>query len=58
MILLFSEVKKHENYEFFKSSNLTIEMEDGIDWSLDGEKYKGSAKTEIKVLKSAVKLKL
>lgn len=45
-------------YEFFKASNLTIEMEDGIDWSLDGEKYKGSAKTEIKVLKSAVKLKL
>jgi len=25
---------------------------------LDGEKYKGSDKTEIKVLKSAVKLKL
>ncbi len=44
-------------YEFFKTSNLKIEMKDAIDWSIDGEKYTGKEEMEITVNKSAVKIK-
>ena len=44
-------------YHFFKTSNLKIEMTSAIDWSLDGEKYRGKNKMEVVVNKSAVKIK-
>lgn len=45
-------------FEFFKASKMKFEMKEGIDWSLDGEKYEGKAVTNIEILKSAVNLKL
>ena len=44
-------------YDFFKTSNLKIEMEKAVDWSIDGEKYSGKEKMEITVNKNAVKIK-
>lgn len=44
-------------YDFFKTSNLKIEMESAIDWSIDGEKFSGKKEMEIVVNKSAVRIK-
>lgn len=45
-------------FDFFKTNNLKIEMENAIDWSLDGEKYCGKEKMEINIIKSAFKIRL
>ncbi len=44
--------------EFFSASKITIETQDSIDWTLDGEFEKGKNKLELSNIKSAVTLVL
>ncbi len=43
-------------FMFFKTNKVHFEMPDGIDWSIDGEKFDGAKSVDVDVLPSAVKL--
>ncbi len=43
-------------FEFFSTTELKIETDDTIDWTIDGEFQKGSDKISIKNIKSAINL--
>lgn len=43
-------------FMFFKTNKVHFEMPDGIDWSIDGEKFDGVKNIDIDVLPSAAKL--
>ncbi|MBR5506749.1 MAG: diacylglycerol kinase family lipid kinase [Clostridia bacterium] len=46
----------NENFVFFKTDKVTINLPDNVDWSIDGEKFPGSEIVNIEVLPGAAKL--
>ena len=55
-ILTALTTSKFENggIEFYKASEITVESEDGLDWTLDGEYAKGEKRVVIKNINKAV----
>lgn len=47
---------KSDQIEKFSARNVTVEIEEGIHWTLDGEYEEGSGVCEIKTLESAISL--
>jgi len=59
MQLLIDMNNRHfsgDSFEFFSADELTIETDDQIDWTIDGEFQKGAEKITIKNVKSAINL--
>ena len=53
---LMSQKFDSKNVLLFPASNITIECDTPVDWSIDGELYKGNKNVNIRVIKDALNL--
>ncbi len=56
--LINTDFSDTEVFDFFKTDSLTLKMPQGVHWTLDGEYEKGRDLIQIKVLPTAIKLRI